>query len=88
MDKQTLQTVGDWAQSRVASGEEPPWTFHKLKLLAEIAHELSEGLEASTAYTPGLSDEPIENREKSENIVDITSYRKKADSDPLTNLPA
>lgn len=46
MDKNTLLQVGEWAQSRVASGEEPPWTFHKLKLFAEIANDLASGMEA------------------------------------------
>lgn len=47
MDENTLRLVGTWAQSKVDSGEEPPWTFHKLKQLAEITLELAEGMNAA-----------------------------------------
>jgi len=89
MDKQTLQRVGEWAQSRVASGEEPPWTFHKLKLLADLTAELAEGLEAGVAYAPGLGAKSGETCETFENIVDMQSYRSRSGADKgPTILPA
>jgi len=54
MKKETLVKVGEWAQARIETGEEPPWTYHKLKKLAELARELAEGLDASMTYAPGL----------------------------------
>lgn len=47
MDKQTLDNVADWADSRVNSGQEPPWTFQSLKKLSLIARELSAGMSAN-----------------------------------------
>lgn len=85
MIKEKLVDVGAWAQSRVDSGEEPPWTFHKLKLLAELARELSEGLDASQAYTPGLNDDEQISAETFENVV---RFERPAVEPPTTNLPA
>ncbi len=86
MDKNTLQKVGEWAHSRVASGEEPPWTFHKLKLLAELAMELSDGLEAGVAYTPGLLSDEDKSVAALDNIVEISDFKPK-EQDPFANLP-
>lgn len=87
MDKNTLQKVGEWAHSRVASGEEPPWTFHKLKLLAELATELSDGLEAGIAYTPGLVCDEEKSVAALDNVVEISGFKVK-EEDPFANLPA
>ena len=54
MEKELLQKVGEWAQARVKSGEEPPWTYNKLKMLAELSLEFAQALESSKAYTPGM----------------------------------
>lgn len=54
MDKNTLNTVGEWAQGRVASGEEPPWTYHKLKLFAEIAKDLANGMDVVATHVENV----------------------------------
>ncbi len=74
-----------WAQTRVDSGEEPPWTFHKLKLLAELSAELAEGLQAGVAYAPGQKDENAERA--SENVIKLDVFRR-PDEDPSSILPA
>lgn len=77
MDKKTLELVGEWAQSRVASGEEPPWTFHKLKTLAEISMELAEGMSATVAFEP---------KEAPDNVVPLV--RPKRPDTPHIPMPA
>jgi|GEM_PF-2565182 len=52
MDIDTLQDMAAWARSRVVSGEEPPWTFQKLKSLNEICAELAAGMAATSASFP------------------------------------
>lgn len=84
MDKNTLQMVGEWAKSRVASGEEPPWTFHKLKQLAEIASELASGMEAVTYVEVDGASTQIQ---KSANIVQLENFRPQKTA-PSVPLPA
>ncbi len=84
MIKEKLVDVGAWAQARVDSGEEPPWTYHKLKQLAELAQELAAGLEAGVAYAPGMDmDEAVQ--QVSDNIV---KFERPTVPEPPTNLPA
>jgi len=90
MKKETLVKVGEWAQARIETGEEPPWTYHKLKKLAELARELAEGLDASMAYAPGLRPDAeildvTRPKVSSENIV---RFEKPAEDVPMTDLPA
>ena len=74
MNKETLTSVGIWAQDRVASGEEPPFTFHKLKQLVDITNFLVEGMDATAVFQPqpaqaaALTPLP-------ENVVQFESFR-------------
>lgn len=87
MNNNTLREVGEWAQNRIAAGEEPPWTFHKLKLFAGLALELAEGLEAGVAYTPGMDSDSDADAAMADNIVEFQSGVK-SEEDAFTNLPA
>lgn len=78
MDKNTLTKVGKWAQARVAEGQEPPWTYHKLKQLAELALELAEGMDATIAVDlPEISD--VEEVSISADIVQLSDFRQNSD---------
>ena len=92
MIKEKLVDVGAWAQARVDSGEEPPWTFHKLRQLAELATELAEGLDASTVYTPGMEvDGRVKQAEQQPDIADnVVRFERHTPpvSTPPANLPA
>lgn len=70
MDKNTLKMVGEWAQSRVASGEEPPWTFHKLKQLVDITNDLVEGMDVTAVFEENTA------VELPENVVMIDHFRR------------
>ena len=52
MDRATLDKVTAWAEQRLASGEEPPWTYFKLEKLAELTRDLSQGLAQTAVYDP------------------------------------
>jgi len=85
MNKEKLIEMGEWAEARVKSGEEPPWTFHKLKQLAELAFEFAEGHETNFVFAPGLEtkDEAVFEL-KGENIVRLQTPPRPQS----TNLPA
>ncbi len=88
MNKNTLELVSEWARDRVASGEEPPWTYHKLKQLAALAEEFAIGFENSIQFTPGLNtmeDEP--QLSQRENVVSLERFRA-AEETPFVNMPA
>ncbi len=84
MNKEKLIEIGEWAKSRVRSGEEPPWTFHKLKTLSELAFEFAEGMNTNFAFTPGIEkdEDPIE--PAGENVIRLQT----APRPQMTNLPA
>lgn len=83
MDKNTLIQVGEWAQSRVASGEEPPWTFHKLQQLADLALGLAEGMDASTTYVVEKSGPVCESAMVEENDIVVSLDRFRSTSNEL-----
>lgn len=43
-----LSEAIDWAEKRLRTGSEPPWTYYRLMQLKEAAVELLSGIEAST----------------------------------------
>lgn len=90
MIKEKLVDVSEWAQARVNSGEEPPWTFHKLKQLAELAQELAQGLESGMAYAPGLKAESdFVAKSETPAAENIVKFEKPSiPSSPSPNLPA
>jgi hypothetical protein len=78
MNKDTLLQVGTWAKSRVASGEEPPWTYHKLQQLADLAFDIAEGMDSTFAFDPTKppADTPVQGPvEVSENVVSLATFR-------------
>lgn len=84
MNKEKLKEIGEWAQNRVSSGEEPPWTFHKLKTLSELAFEFAEGMETNFKFTPGIEKEEQKLDVSGENIVRLQTPPRPR----VTNLPA
>lgn len=85
MNKEKLIELGEWAQARVKSGEEPPWTFQKLKQLSELAFEFADGMDTNFAFTPGLETTSEEKPNFSgDNIVRLQPQPRPQ----VTNLPA
>jgi len=89
MDNNLLTDVADWAESRLATGEEPLWTFYKLEKLAEIARELSVGAKAvKRTERPLQSAEHSENLTRREgNIVALENFRCRPDDAVIPPLP-
>ena len=89
MDKATLEYVRDWAQARVDSGNEPPWTYHKLKDLTKLANELAAGMGASITKTDSLElQEHLETEfPQGENIVRLETARFRRDLPESLQMP-
>ena len=77
MDKHTLDMVADWAEARVKSGQEPPWTFQSLKTLMSITRELAAGMGANqeTVSEQGLALPQGDSQKPMADIVQLDSFR-------------
>ncbi len=53
MDKAELERVRDWANEKLATGEEPPWAFYQYMKLAEALDEILRGMAAATPLREG-----------------------------------
>lgn len=98
MNIDALQDMAAWARSRVISGEEPPWTFEKLKQLNEICAELAAGMAATSASFPVQSPNQMESVPESEThsvaclpteakIVALDRFRSRRDETQSLPLP-
>ncbi len=103
MDIETLQDMAAWARSRVVSGEEPPWTFQKLKHLNEICAELAAGMAATSASFPaqnthqhnanqmanerGLAEPLGHDQPKEAQIIALDRFRSRRDERASLSLP-
>jgi len=89
MDKATLDEVAKWAKARVDSGKEPPWTYHNLVTLADIAKELAAGIESATQMGTGSALEAYQSadREQEAGIVRLDTFRPQPDDEDRVALP-
>jgi len=87
MDVETLHKLAAWADARIASGAEPPWTYTKLSSLSDICTELAAGMGATTRMeSPQPEGELADNYHPgAENIVALDKFRpRRAAPDPLS----
>jgi len=47
MTKEELEKVRDWANERLAKGEEPPWGWFQLMKLREVLDQMLAGMNAT-----------------------------------------
>ncbi len=47
MTKEELQRVRDWAQQKLAQGEEPPWAWFQFMKLREVLDQMLAGMDAT-----------------------------------------
>jgi len=89
MDKQTLDSVADWAETRVNSGQEPPWTFQSLKKLSLLARELSAGMCANVEMVneQGVAQPVDGNPTPTADIVQLDSFRSRPSQSDSLLLP-
>jgi hypothetical protein len=52
--KAELQRVIDWADTKLATGKEPPWTWYQYAKLREAVEEVIACLEATPPHMEGL----------------------------------
>ena len=86
MDKQTLEDVAYWAEERVNSGQEPPWTFQSLKTLISLTRELAAGMDANvkTVNEQGLDLPQDDSPTLKADIIQLDSFRSHpAETDSL-----
>lgn len=55
MDKAELERVREWANEKLAAGEEPPWAWYQYMKLTEALDEILQGM---AAVTPLREDSP------------------------------
>ena len=91
MDRQTLEQVSAWAQKRVDSGKEPPWTFSSLQTLAEIAGELAEGMPKTAASqmacAPSQTGRVQDDPQSAGQVVTLDTFRSRRASGHPVRLP-
>lgn len=77
MDKHTLDMVANWAEERVESGQEPPWTFQSLKTLVSITRELAAGMDANPKKVSeqGLDLPQDDSQKPMADIVQLDNFR-------------
>jgi len=77
MNQMTLEKLANWAETRVRTGKEPPWTEKSLSDLAVIARELAKGMNTVITLEDSLElEQRLENvHPQSENIVELDSFR-------------
>jgi len=94
MNIEILQDMAAWARSRVISGEEPPWTFEKLRQLNEICAELAASMETTSAsFSTQKAIEPeLEAHLPSDHltkakVVSLNRFRSRPDEAETLPLP-
>lgn len=77
MDRKTLDSVATWAEARVNTGSEPPWTEQPLIELATLARQLSQGIGTTITLSNSLQCDELEENvhPQSGNIVQLDSFR-------------
>jgi hypothetical protein len=76
MEKQNLERVLDWANKKIAAGEEPPWSWYQYMKLRETLEAILTGMAATTTESSPQSDEHLE-----------THLRLVGSTDPQDNVP-
>lgn len=51
MTKDELQKVLDWANAKVATGDDPPWAWYQYMKLKEAAETILKGMDATVAVS-------------------------------------
>ena len=89
MEKHTLEDVANWAEKRIDSGQEPPWTFQSLKTLISIARELAAGMEANlkTVNEQGLEQPQDDSQTPKADIIQLDSFRPRREETDSLQLP-
>jgi hypothetical protein len=77
MTRSELQRVRDWADSKIATGEEPPWAWYQYMKLRETMDAILAGMDATMPQTES-SPREASRRETHLRVVDATHSRDKA----------
>jgi hypothetical protein len=58
MTREELQRVRDWADKKIAEGEEPPWAWFQYMKLREDLDQILAGMDASQRTASSLQSAP------------------------------
>jgi len=53
MTRDEINTVREWAHSKIATGEEPPWAWYQYMKLIEALDAITSGMDAVTPHEEG-----------------------------------
>jgi len=89
MDRLTLHKVAEWAEERLSTGEEPPWTFQSLRTLASISRELAVGMSLTQERVSeqGVALPQDEYPKQSGDIIQLDNFRSLQLKDETPQLP-
>ena len=74
-----LALCRDWAEGRVASGNEPPWAWYQYMKLIETVAAIQTGRRAVSAESPGVRPPASGSQPKTDAVADIDVRRRRRD---------
>lgn len=78
--REDLQKIRDWADAKIATGEEPPWAWYQYMKLCETLDAILAGMAATT--TESLRQSP-DNPDVHLRLVDSTCQQDTAQHHPV-----
>lgn len=80
---QHLASAIDWAEKRLRTGAEPPWSYYRLMQLKEAATELLAGLESTSPMesSPKAEEHPETDPPHEGHIVRLDTARRHRDKE-------
>jgi hypothetical protein len=82
MTRSELQRVRNWADGKIATGEEPPWAWYQYMKLRETMDAILAGMDAAMPQTENSPREALR-RETHLRLVDATRSPDTAQRCPL-----
>ena len=78
-----LAAAIDWAEKRLRTGTEPPWSYYRLMQLKEAATELLAGIESTspTGHSQQSESHPESDRPQEAGIVRLDTARRHRDTE-------
>ena len=76
-----LALCRDWAEGRVASGNEPPWAWYQYMKLIETVAAIQTGRRAVASESPGVRPPASGPQPKADGVSDIGVRRRQRDDE-------
>jgi hypothetical protein len=76
-----LALCRDWAEGRVASGNEPPWAWYQYMKLIETVSAIQTGRRAVSSESPGVRPPASRSSSKTDGVSEIGVRRRRRDDE-------